>query len=144
MIAYHLDGSASVWDVRAGTQLHTLQLHDGQPAFKTQLVGGRLVTSSLDGIVAAWNWKTGLLVWKQQPRELDTTTISRTKIENGVFALKVWNRKVIAGTRDGRLCIWDLDSGYVLSLTLFFLFCAWLLKADRTASRSQHGKLQKV
>jgi outer membrane protein assembly factor BamB len=100
-----------IWDIRARKHLRTVKLHDDIAHFST-VVGSQIVTSSPDGTLAVTDWQTGQRVWRKTLGEAQARVNGRW-VGNAVFALAVWEGKVVAGTRDGRLWVFDLASGYV-------------------------------
>ena len=52
-------------------------------------------------------------MWKRTPGEPEDY---ETRSDNGVFSQAVWANRVAAGTKDGNVWIWDLESGYVANL----------------------------
>lgn len=112
IVASHFDGSTCIWDIRTRTHLRTLQVHE-QISFRRHIVGDRLISSGPDGTIGVWNWQSGELQWKKTP---DEPEIYETRSSNGVFSQAAWANKIAAGTKDGNVWVWDMESEYGFEL----------------------------
>ena len=109
VVAIHFDGSICVLDVRKKQHLWTMKVHE-EIADTCAVAGARITTSSSDGTFAVSNWKTGQIEWKKkigQPRR----AVNGKVVGGYALAQEVWEEKVAAGTKDGRLLILDLKTG---------------------------------
>jgi outer membrane protein assembly factor BamB len=107
--AFHFDGSMCIWDIRERKHLRTIKLHD-EIAHLCTVVGSKVVTSSPDGTFQVSNWQTGQMAWKKKLGEPEGRFHGK-QVGNAVFAQAVWEGKIVAGTKDGRLWVFDLESG---------------------------------
>jgi PQQ-like domain len=86
-----------------------MNLHN-EIAHSCTVVGSKMATSSPDGTFAVSNWQAGQRVWKKRLGEAEGI-VNGKQVGNAVFTEAVWEGKVVAGTRDGRLWVFDLESG---------------------------------
>lgn len=108
--AIHLDGSLCVWDVRKRAHLYTTKLHSDVAFFRT-VVGKTLVTSSPDGTMVASNWETGAVLWKKTFGEPYNPRRKGKPHGVAAYAQAACDGKIAAGTTDGRLFVFDLETG---------------------------------
>jgi len=96
--AFHFDGSASIFDVRAKQCLRTMKLHDEIVHSWTVFGRFKRPTSSPGSIFGVFDWQAGRTLWKKKLGEAGNSEA-------------VWEGKAVPGTKDGRLLIFDLNSG---------------------------------
>ncbi|CAK7204770.1 hypothetical protein SEUCBS139899_007530 [Sporothrix eucalyptigena] len=111
--AIHLDGSLCVWDVRTRAHLYTAKPHSDVAFFRT-VVGKTLVTSSPDGTLVASNWETGAVLWKKTFGEPYNPRRKGKPHGVAAYAQAAFDGKIAAGTTDGRLFVFDLETGHQL------------------------------
>jgi len=88
-------------------------MHDDIAPFYT-VVGSMLATSSPDGTLAVSDWETGHTIWKHKLGE-PYERIKGKDVGRAVFALTACDGKVVAGTTDGKLWVYEIETGYVSS-----------------------------
>jgi len=55
-------------------------------------------------------WRTGEIVWKKKIGEAEGW-VNGKRVGNSVFAQMVCEEKILLGTKDGRVWVFDLESG---------------------------------
>ncbi|KJR90056.1 uncharacterized protein SPSK_06327 [Sporothrix schenckii 1099-18] len=112
--AIHFDGSLCVWDVRTRAHLYTAKLHSDVAFFRT-VVGKTLVTSSADWTRVVSNWETGAVLWKRTFGEPYNPRRKGKLLGIAAYAQTACNGKIVAGTTDRRLFVFDLETGHQLA-----------------------------
>jgi WD40 repeat protein len=107
----HRDGDVVVWDLRAEVPLHSLTASLNVDGVQHIDVSNDLLAvsnSTPDGAISLWNWRTGILAWRQIPApnmpELDGG-------KNYIGAQLILEGRVYVGTREGYIFVYDVGSG---------------------------------
>lgn len=104
------DGSISVWDIHTGTLVRTLDASVGPRTGGVAPPGGigPAFTLSLDGLVLLVG-RDGLAQW--DPRsDSPPRTVAPAETEVSVFAASGNGRRLLVGSKKGRLALWDLGT----------------------------------
>lgn len=114
MAAVHFDGGVSILDIRSKAYLRSLKVHDELAHTFTQLNAFKIATSSPDGTLAVSDWQIGEVRWKQKVGEAERKVDGRW-VGTGVFAQAAWEVdgrwRLVAGTKDGRVLVFDVENG---------------------------------
>jgi WD40 repeat protein len=100
----------AVWDLEAGSRIHTLTGHQGRvTSVAVSPDGRRIILGLSDATVAVW--------------DLDSSTrvLRLTGHQDGVNSAAVSpdGRRIVSGSDDQTVAVWDLETGQCLtSLTL--------------------------
>ncbi|CAK7230914.1 hypothetical protein SCUCBS95973_007733 [Sporothrix curviconia] len=111
-----LDGDTAILCSPNGVTLTVYSIPQHDVAFFRTVLGKTLVTSSPDGTMVTSNWETGAVLWKKTLGEPYNPSRRKEK-PTGVaaFALAAYgnndNNRIAAGGTDGRLFVFDLETG---------------------------------
>ncbi|ONI88740.1 hypothetical protein ALI22I_17250 [Saccharothrix sp. ALI-22-I] len=111
------DGTARVWDLTTGRELHTLTGHTtpvGAVAVTSD--GFRAITGADDGTVRAWDLMTGQEIHTLTGYVAPTEAMARATNGNRAMALASDGSRVIIGSEDGTVRVWDLTTGRELRI----------------------------
>ncbi|GMH35126.1 hypothetical protein BSKO_02994 [Bryopsis sp. KO-2023] len=100
------DGSIKVWDVVEGICIKTLVAHSG-PVYTIQCDDDKIVSGSRDGSIRIWSWEA-------LDRCIAPERCVRTLEGNSgfmVYCLKFCGRRLVSGSYNNTILLWDLDSG---------------------------------
>lgn len=111
------DGTLRVWDVESGIALAVLAGHTAGVVAVARLDERRVVSGSLDGTLRVWDLERSatLLTLEGHPGAL-ARPAWRAWGGEGIWAVaRLDARRVVAGSSDGHIRVWDVESGTALA-----------------------------
>ncbi|KJY42433.1 hypothetical protein VR41_07965 [Streptomyces sp. NRRL B-1568] len=110
------DHTAALWSVPSGKRLATLTGHSGPvPAVAWSADGKRALTASEDGTLQLWDMTERTSLRRMRTRR---TSLRRIRVHTSPVYCLAWSpsdRLVAAGSEDGRLRVFDLETGLLLN-----------------------------
>ena len=133
LISGHGGGMLRVWNVATGECEQVLEEHDG-PVWALAVCGSQLVSSCEDGSIKVWAMADGA-PW-QCERDLYHSTM--------MCSLVGWRDKVVGGSDDGRIRVWDVETGARDATLVGHSSAVWGLAVhrDRLFSASRDGTIR--
>jgi hypothetical protein len=109
-------GGFDVWSISRETCLQRLEVeHLTMPVSeinsqKDLLVLSTGTTEITKAMLSVWSWKTGKLLWKHKAAR-DTPDGTFPRGPNFIEAQMIWDGKILVGTREGLIQIYELQTG---------------------------------
>jgi len=89
-----------------------MSLHS-EIAHSCTVFGSKMATSSPDGTFAVSNWETGSILWKKTLGDAEIYKGVGLVSGNAIFSQVYWQNRVLAARKDGRVLVFEEESGCV-------------------------------